>query len=519
MLQEGAGGDSVGDVSNAASVPTRAPSGLAVRAFGWRHGSQHRLTAVAKLTLELVPGGTMTLAHPLRLEAAEVHHHGQPTRSVRHTGDLAPYLAAVDVVLVGHAHAPAGQRVREQRVRLALHRDRLPLFDKELLVRGDRADTAASPEPWGKMPLVLERALGGLGDAANPLGTGATGGAPPNLVHPSAPAQVACFAPISRFWPARRNLVTPEQRRALERPLPEVSEPFDWTFFQTAPPDQRVPRLVGGEVLILGGLHPERRELLTRLPRLEVMARAAGLGAEAERGQALVADTLWIDADSLCCSVTLRASFAIPTDCDLTQCHVDFAFGLDGAPLAWPEGEVRVAPAERAKGEPALDGTVDLGGAVPRTMQATMSVEAYRVGDPLPFGGVSPRPSPAVAGALPGSPWGPAAPKAVLGPRLAETVAHELPASQEPREETALSTLEHVDAPRPPAVPVEAPVAVAPTAPWASTQAASPRRSEPAASPFASGPEAPPAPVTPPPPPPRTAAKKNIDVYKGFGKR
>ena len=57
-------------------------------------------------------------------------------RSVRATGDLAPFQPQADVVLTGHACAPEGTTVDALAVRLVVFREG-PLFDKTLYVRGD----------------------------------------------------------------------------------------------------------------------------------------------------------------------------------------------------------------------------------------------------------------------------------------------------------------------------------------------------------------------------------------------
>ena len=52
-------------------------------------------------------------------------------------------------------------------------------------VFGDRADASAQPQPFVSMPLVYERAYGGAGVEANPVGRGVEGhGEPPNLIDP-----------------------------------------------------------------------------------------------------------------------------------------------------------------------------------------------------------------------------------------------------------------------------------------------------------------------------------------------
>ena len=77
---------------------------------------------------------------------------------------------------------------------------------------------------------------------------------------------MACFAPISRGWPARKLLLSNELRRALERPIPEIPPELDRRYFHAAPPELRLERLLGGEHLLFEGLHPALPAIRSRLP-------------------------------------------------------------------------------------------------------------------------------------------------------------------------------------------------------------------------------------------------------------
>src|SRR6202012_2423908 len=68
-------------------------------------------------------------------------------------------------------------------------------------------------------------------------------------------------------------------RRTLEAPILEIPEGFDWSFFQTAPLDQRTELLRGDEWIILEGLHPSLPQFRTRLPGARGVARIHGLSA------------------------------------------------------------------------------------------------------------------------------------------------------------------------------------------------------------------------------------------------
>src|SRR5262249_29816210 len=144
-------------------------------------------------------------------------------------------------------------------VRLGLAREGRPLLDKTVHVFGD------AKQPFAKMPLTYERALGGPG-APNPVGR-----EPPNVVDPKDPRRFAGFAPISRLWPVRKQLVQGLDRRVLDdaRGLENAGETPDGLsgdYFQTAPFDQQVEYLRGGEWLVIDGVHPTLPRVSTRLP-------------------------------------------------------------------------------------------------------------------------------------------------------------------------------------------------------------------------------------------------------------
>ncbi len=305
------------DVSCSAGCPNRCG------AVAFRLRGRLRVTVIAKATFSLVPGGVAALASPAPLVGDEERHDaGRAGGSVRAASDLAPHRPRVDVTFVGHAWSPGGAAPAAA-VRLAIFRERA-LLDKTIHVYGDRGAlataggataggaTAGGSSPFEKMPLVYERAAVALDDASgvhNPVGT-----AQPNLVDVHDPRKPACFGPISRDWPGRARLLGATDRRALDAAVAEIPDPFEWSYFQAAPPDQQIEALRGGEWIVLDGLHPTLPRVQTRLPRLEATARVerrppACEGA-AER-VTLVADTRAIDGDRQTCDVVWRGSFLV----------------------------------------------------------------------------------------------------------------------------------------------------------------------------------------------------------------
>lgn len=320
------------------------PLGLAaVETVLWQMQGRLHVTVVVKASFAFTLDAAMTRIDPEEILRAEVHHNKNPMRSVRATGDLAPFQPRADVVLTGHACAPVGTTVEALSVRLVVFRERA-LIDKTIHVRGDAqgADTV----PFDRVPLMYERAFGGIGWEENPLGVGAgaaTSAKSPNLIDPAEPKRVAGFGPISRGWPLRKRLLGAADRKALDRPIAEIPAGFDWAYYQSAPPDQRCEFLNGSEWIVLDGMNADFAHLQSYLPSARGMARVHGV-ADGGAGHLLTlsADTLRIDADALVCSVTWRGSFPVPGEDALAGMRIVAGVESAGHPLEWP---APIAPA------------------------------------------------------------------------------------------------------------------------------------------------------------------------------
>ncbi|WP_437279953.1 DUF2169 domain-containing protein [Sorangium sp. So ce375] len=430
-----------------------APPGTAAAGVVWRARGRLNLTVVAKATFAFVDGAKMIPVEPQGIVDADIHHHNNPGRSVRLTSDLAPYLARIDVLFTGHAHAPPGPPAAPFSVRLALFAGERPILDKALSIEPAGAEKA--------IPLVYERAFGGIGVADNPFGTGR-----PSVLDPARRDRAASFAPIGSVWPARSRLLGRTARKALEGPILEIPDDFDWSYFQAAPPDQRVEALVGDEWLVLAGLHPTLAVLRTRLPGARALARVHGLSALGVReGQPLdlVLDTLHIDGDRQSCSLVWRRSFPLAGEAALAAVRVVVGVEVPGAPHAW------LAPAEIAMAAPHAVATPDLTGVTheltgkaveahdrrgaDRRLDATVAqTERAPVGSaaPLPF-----RP-----GAAPAP--GPQAPRPPKRSSVAETLDVS-PAAQDHTIEQALLPFRRAGLSHAPPAAAPAPSAVAAT--------------------------------------------------------
>jgi hypothetical protein len=266
---------------------------------------------------------------------------------VRLPSDLAPYLARCDVVFVGNGYAPPG--TRKATVRMGVQRGDELLLDKRLLVHGARSRWDEEPKPFNRIPLDFEHAFGGPNIDDNPVGTGATGGVP-NVIDATVAHRPGSFGAIGRTWPSRRRLLSAEAVAGLQESILDIPAVFDWSYFQAAPGDQRVPHLNGDEWLVLEGLIPGKASFKSQLPSARGMARVWAAGAQAtDPGYpvALAADQLSILGDARMCTVTWRGSFPIESEQVLPALMIAAGVETDADPIDWSgafrQTEVRAA--------------------------------------------------------------------------------------------------------------------------------------------------------------------------------
>lgn len=279
----------------------------------FRKNGQLHVTCVLKSTFRFVPDKPMDTIESDDIIVSELHHRENPSRSIRATSEVVPYLPRVDVFLTGHAYAPAGHQATRMTVRLSIYHS-IALLEKKIDVVGDRNGTDLVP--FQRIPLVYEKAVGGIGDALNPWGTGKSpGSALPNLIHPKDPDVVVGFGPIARGLRHRKTLRGSMTTTALDESFIEFPNEFDWNYYQAAPADQQLASVVGNEWIILEGLHPKLPRIASRLPTVRPIATVFGINpAKPEVAKAVQAriDMICIDADELKCSVIGRA--VIPID-------------------------------------------------------------------------------------------------------------------------------------------------------------------------------------------------------------
>ncbi len=335
-----------------------------------KHARAH-CVVVVKGTFAADARGELRLSEVQRpLVYADEHQGDAGSTSIRHECDFALTKPHSEVLVHGHAVAPKGRPIERMLVRLEL-----PGRRKDLLVTGERrwergllGLSASPPRPFIRMPLVYERAFGGAdhshpdpkhqgADLRNPVGCGfrknpraadAVGAPLPNLEHPQqslskwdeAPVPVVGMGSLGRGWQPRIAHAGTYDQRWLDEDYPFLPRDFDTRYFQSAPEDQQLPRLRGGEVLRCMGMTAAGSWGVT-LPRiaLPVTFRFQDRSAHVEPQM----DTVLLDCDAQVVTVTWRAS--TPLGKKLTQLKEVF---VGSSPTRWGIRRVGAADAGKA---------------------------------------------------------------------------------------------------------------------------------------------------------------------------
>lgn len=338
----------------------------------WRCREQLSVTVVVKTTFRLQPDGPMVVIEPQPVRTRD-EPSGALLSSPRAPADTAPQLRQADVVLFGHAYAPATDGsaptapVTEMTVRLAVGRAGKTLLDKSLRVVGDR-ELHGPPTPFDRMPLLYERALGGPDFPDNPLGVGRASsvGRLPNVLVASDPGgTVAGFGSVPLFFQWRAQLLGSHSRNVLRQSPQEIPDDFDWDYFQCAPLDQRIDRLHGDEWIELDGLSPTQPRLRTWFPAARAVTRVYGHEiANAPHEIPLLPDLLHIEPDEGRCSLVWRGSFPLSRQFFAEILVIAGGVEQPGLPVVWPGSlqeamALSVAGDARRFGEPEPDETAD----------------------------------------------------------------------------------------------------------------------------------------------------------------
>jgi hypothetical protein len=289
------------------------------------------LYVILKATLQLRPRLALS---PVQIppHTADEYYDDPTASSLKQVSDMHIGKPGTDVLLVGQAWAARQQPVAQSWVTLTVAERR-----KVVRVSGDRTwrdGVPGAPQPFQSMPLVWERAFGGMqqvrerveAEERNPIGIGfarglrtadVEGQPVPNLEDPGAPLEhlgqnppPSCFAPTSASWLPRRRYAGTYDENWQRRRAPYLPSDFDRRFLNCAAPELTFDRfLQGNEPMEVQGASAEGPLSFTLPPaNLVVEVRVAG---SVERPPANL-ETVLVEPDANRLCLTWRA--ALPCD-------------------------------------------------------------------------------------------------------------------------------------------------------------------------------------------------------------
>jgi hypothetical protein len=292
---------------------------------------------IISATFEALPGKPVRLADEQSPVRDSDEYYGKPGfSSVRYEGEIALEKPFVDVLVNGRAFAPQGRKTGKVLVSL-----RIGNLQKDLQVSGDRywrrgllGIKPSSPKPFETVPIVYERAFGGIdtrpsdsakhySDPRNPIGIGfqrASAQTPvietevPNIEYPSqllgSPnkrPEPAGLGIVGRSWQPRIGFAGTYDEAWVAEQFPLLPLDLDPRYYQAAPRDQQSDTIRGGELVEILNMSLEGRWQFT-LPTLDVPVRLWS----SDRGDAplLKMDTVLLEPDAY--RVTLIGRTKIP---------------------------------------------------------------------------------------------------------------------------------------------------------------------------------------------------------------
>ncbi|RPI72406.1 MAG: DUF2169 domain-containing protein [Desulfobacteraceae bacterium] len=250
-----------------------------------KNGSMCWIVAV-KATFEIKADGSTSLAPEQRAVSMVPIFSGKDplVSSLLHENVLEYAKPTTDVYLLGHAYAPRQKPIDSLDVSMKVGpiQKTLRLFGDRHWKNNGKEPVISAPELFVKMPIIYERAFGGVdqknedpakhdAEGRNPIGVGFATQAEhiidqqlPNIEDPNAlihswqdRPQPAGFGPIPRHWLPRQELCGTYDENWRKDRFPLLPQDFNERFFQCAPQDQQTREyLTGGEPVELLNLTP-----------------------------------------------------------------------------------------------------------------------------------------------------------------------------------------------------------------------------------------------------------------------
>ena len=277
-------------------------------------------------------GQKWTLAEEQTPPHNEDKYWGEPDQSsLKFASDFHLGKPATDIVMTGQACAPDGQNVKQLDVSLSVGQ-----VGKTIRVFGDREwhdGRITSPKPFQTMPMVYERAYGGVykldgatrsSEERNPVGCGFSGDRPvndmngvalPNLEDPANLIQQpldqpapSCFAYSSASWQPRASYAGTYDQSWQQQRAPYLPDDFDKRFLNYAHSDLIYPGyLSGGESVKISNMHADG-EIQFNLPQVKLVSEVSI--DNSIQSPSFSMETLVLEPNRLQLSMVWRASMS-----------------------------------------------------------------------------------------------------------------------------------------------------------------------------------------------------------------
>jgi hypothetical protein len=252
--------------------------------------------------------------------------------------DYAPHKPRCDVILNGSAYAPGGKPATRVRVSL-----QVGSISKSFDVVGNRvwkkrlfSVKASRPEPFTVMPISYNNAFGGVDNThkeekkhrayvTNHVGVGFHSNLKAKFVHnkplpnteepgkrikkPNGKYNSMSFSPIGRSWPPRLRYAGTYDDDWLENVFPFLPSDFDDAYYQSAPTDQQIDYLQGGEEVVLINLTAQGHTRF-QIPQAGMPVAFFYKNGETHETDGL-ADTLALEPDAGRFMITWRTSLPL----------------------------------------------------------------------------------------------------------------------------------------------------------------------------------------------------------------
>jgi hypothetical protein len=264
---------------------------------------------------------------------------GEPGYSATlYESDYALRKPRCDVLLNGSAYAPNGKPATKVPVSLKVGSlsKTFHVVGNRFWKKGSLSISASRPEPFMVMPISYDRAYGGTDNThekpvshkaymLNPIGVGFHSNLKKEFIHgkplpnteepnkpvkePSGTYRPMAFGVIGRGWEPRHKFAGTYDRNWIDNIFPFLPPDFDDAYFQSAPSDQQIGHLQGGEPIELGNLTPQGQTRFS-IPKVTVPVVFFLKKGEPQKTRA-VSDTLVLEPDSNRFMITWRASIPL----------------------------------------------------------------------------------------------------------------------------------------------------------------------------------------------------------------